>query len=373
MSAAMQPFQSFRSYPHRVRMKSILELADEHDIGSTDFSNYLHAASAVIARELTGGDIKVLQTFIDFEIVIDEWRESNTTLGSFYAMWCGLHDENMKLQEDYTFSVIAKYMQEKKTIFMYVDFMNYFVDLDEKTKLNKEMTTHSTFLIAVPMGDSYSWFHFNPHGQAGIDANTYSSMITRHRTQSTNLDCSLDRWMLNQMAVSFRHYLDEQEIPTKLLFDTSKAHNYVGPNWQSGDDYGICFAYPLYLLTEICSSYTVPTTLADETFGTNRRFPSYQKMLERGEFHRVVYVAMSKIFQDFRYMWFRHSVTRDHTKIAHNSGLTKQECDFNDEVEAMLERQGTRYTKFIFTMLMRFLLQPALRVKVGPMPRVAGV
>ena len=55
---------------------------------------------------------------------------------------------------------------------------------------------------------------------------------------------------------TFREYLKTQSIGTTVRFDTSKAHNYVGPNWQSGDDYGICFAYPLYMLTEICSSYT---------------------------------------------------------------------------------------------------------------------
>ena len=362
----MQPFQSFRSYPHRVRMKSMLELADENNIGSTEFSNYLHAASAVIARDLPGcNDVEVLQTFIDFEIVMTEWRESNTTQESFNAMWCGRYNESMSLDEDFTFSVLVEHMKAKKTVFMYLDFMNYFIDLDEKTKLNKEMTTHSTALLAVPIGDSYSWFHFNPHGQAGIDTNTYGNIITRHRSHTTDLACSLDRWMLDKMACSFRNYLHANSIATEIKFDTSKAHNYVGPNWQSGDDYGICFAYPLYMLTEICSSYNSPTVLLDEPFNTTRRFPSYQRMLERGEFHRVIYVAMSKIFQDFRCMWLRHTVTPDKTKVAHNSGLTQQECDFNDEVEAMLEKQGTRYTKFIFTMLMRFLLQADIRRRVG--------
>lgn len=369
----MQPFQSFRRYPHRVRMKSILDQADEHNIGSTEFSNYLHAASAVIARDQPGcKNVEVLQTFIDFEIVMTEWRESNTTQESFNGMWCGIYDDNMSLQEDYTFSILAEYMKAKKTVFMYLDFMNYFIDLDEKTKLNKEMTTHSTALLAVPVGDEYSWFHFNPHGQAGIDTNTYGNIVSRHRSHTTELDCSLDRWMLNQMATSFREYLKTQSISTTVRFDTSKAHNYVGPNWQSGDDYGICFAYPLYMLTEICSSYNEATVLVDEPFDTTRRFPSYQKLLEREEFHRVVYIAMAKIFQDFRCMWLRHTVTRDKTKVAHNSGLTQQECDFNDEIEAMLERQGTRYTKFIFNMLMRFLLQPHIREQVGDSHVIQG-
>ena len=366
MSASMQPFQNFRRYPHRVRMKSMLDLADEHNIGSVEFANYLHAASAVVVRDTPNCEnISVLQTFIDFEIVMDEWKESNTTQGSFDAMWCGQYDKNMALTEDFTFTVLTKMMQARRTIFVYLDLINYIIDHDEKTKLNKEMATHSTALLIVPTGDSYSWFHFNPHGQAGIDTKTYGCMITRHRSQQTNLDCSLDRWMLNQMATSFRNHLDTQSIHIAMKFDASKNHNYVGPNWQSGDDYGICFAFPLYLLTEICSSYNTTTVLQDDTFAVSRRFPSYQRLLERGQFHRVIYVAMAKIFQDFRYMWLRHETTPDKTKIAHNAGLTQQECDFNDEVEAMLERQGTRYTKFIFTMLIRFLLQSDIRSRVG--------
>ena len=147
---AFKTIDSFTTIPRNTSIKDMLALATAEDIGSTEFRNYLHLACTAMKKLAGNKDIEVLQTFIDFEIVFDEFSEHNTTKDSFLEMWCGRSNEELEIDEDYTFCVLEKLLSQNKLIFIFLDFYRYFIDVDPKTSLQKESVTHSTALILTP-------------------------------------------------------------------------------------------------------------------------------------------------------------------------------------------------------------------------------
>ena len=123
-------------------------------------------------------------------------------------MLCGRYNENYKLEENRCFDTMNKYMMLGKTIYIFVNFNSYIIEVDPKTELQDSLT-HTTGLLLHPSkSGKYSAFHFNPHGQAGIDVKQYELYVSRWRKRTVSITQSLDIWMITEMINNFNIYSD---------------------------------------------------------------------------------------------------------------------------------------------------------------------
>ena len=358
----IHPIEDFQKLPRATKITELLKQIDEQKINSSSFNNPLHLACNIMKRETGNDDIEVMQSFINFDAVFKYFGDHKNTYEPFTQMLCGRYNENYKLEENRCFDTMNKYMMLGKTIYIFVNFNSYIIEVDPKTELQDSLT-HTTGLLLHPSkSGKYSAFHFNPHGQAGIDVKQYELYVSRWRKKTVSITQSLDIWMITEMINNFNIYSDTHLEHIPIEYKPTKHYNYVGPSLQSGDKFGVCYVFPFYMFYELCCNMNDITYLHDDT--STRRFPSYSTLVGRGDVHTAIFIMFSKLFKDVRNLFFNYCFESAHHNIVHRTEVTESQNTFNTEVEEAIERQGSRYVKIIVSASLKYITQPAMKRKI---------
>ena len=359
---SIQPIEDFKKLPRATKVTELLKHIDSRKINSAAFNNQLHLACNIMKRESGNDNLEVMQSFIDFDIVFKHFNDYNNTYDPFTQMLCGKYSENYTIEESRCFHTMNKYMQQGKTIYIFVIFNSYIIDVDPKTELQDSLT-HTTGLLLHPSkSGKYSAFHFNPHGQAGIDVKQYEIYISRWRKKTISITQSLDIWMITEMINNFNIYSDTHLEHIPIKYKPTKYHNYVGPCLQAGDKFGVCYVFPFYMFYELCCNMDNITYLHDDN--TTRRFPSYSTLIRRGDVHTAIFIMLSKLFKDVKNLFFDYCYKRARHNIVHSTEVTESQHDLNTEVEEAIEKQGSRYVKIIVSASLKYITQPAMQKKM---------
>jgi hypothetical protein len=359
---SIKPIEDFKKLPRATKVTDLLKQIGSRKINSAAFNNQLHLACNIMKRESRNDNLEVMQSFIDFDIVFKHFSEYNDTYEPFTQMLCGKYNENYTIEESRCFDTMNKYMQQGKTIYIFVIFNSYIIDVDPKTELQDSLT-HTTGLLLHPSkSGKYSAFHFNPHGQAGIDVKQYEIYISRWRKKTIGITQSLDIWMITEMINGFNKYSETHMEHIPIEYKPTKHYNYVGPCLQAGDKFGVCYVFPFYMFYELCCNMNNITYLHDDTI--TRRFPSYSTLLERGDTHTAIFIMLSKLFKDVRKLFFNYCFKRARHNIVHSTEVTESQYDLNTEIEEAIEKQGSRYVKIIVSASLKYVTQPALQEKI---------
>jgi hypothetical protein len=254
-------------------------------------------------------------------------------------------------------------MSKKKTIFMFLDLYAYLI-LETKEGYN-DSTAHASALMLFPDTDgNYSAFYFNPHGRAILDTKTYEYYISRYRKKEYKLKKSVDIFAVNHLVKCFNTYISknvrDSKSPIKVSYNHTKYHNYLGANLQAGDNYGVCFTFPLLVCYELCMHYNDVTYLEDNTCNMNRRYPSYATLAKRKDYHRIMLIMLSKYFVDISQV-FLHNKIKVSDRVYEESYVTIPQDEFNAVIEKIVENKNTIYIKVLINMFTGFLMQDYLK------------
>jgi hypothetical protein len=359
---SVKPIEDFQKLPRATKITELLKQIDARKINTSSFDNPLHLACNIMKRETGNDDLEVMQSFINFDTIFKYSSEHDNTYEPFTQMLCGKYNENYTLEESRCFDTMNKYMMLGKTIYIFVNFNSYIIEVDPKTELQDSLT-HTTGLLLYPeKGGKYNAFHFNPHGQVGIDAKQYELYVSRWRKKTVSIAQSLDIWMITEMINNFNLYSEYHLEHIPIVYKPTKHYNYVGPNLQAGDKFGVCYVFPFYMFYELCCNMNEITYLHDDTI--TRRFPSYSTLIRRDDVHTAIFIMFSKLFKDVRNLFFGYCFARAHHNIVHRTEVTESQHAFNTEVEEAIEKQGSRYIKIIVSASLNYVTQPALREKI---------
>jgi len=359
---SIHPIEDFKKLQRSTKITDLLKQIDEQKINCSSFNNPLHIACNIIKQNSGNTDIEVMQSFINFDTIFKYSSEHKNTYEPFTQMLCGKYNENYTLEESRCFDTMNKYMQQGKTIYIFVNFNSYIIEVDPKTELQDSLT-HSTGLLLYPSKiGKYIAFHFNPHGQAGIDVKQYELYVSRWRKKTVSITQSLDIWMISEMINNFNIYSDTHLEHIPIEYKPTKHYNYVGPSLQAGDKFGVCYVFPFYMFYELCCNMNEIIYLHDDII--TRRFPSYSTLIRRGDVHTAIFIMLSKLFNDVKGLFFDYCFERTNHTIVHRTQVTESQHAFNTEVEEAIERQGSRYVKIIVSASLKYITQPVIQEKI---------
>lgn len=339
----MQTLSSFKSIQTHKKISNILKSLETQDLSSTEFDNKFLRVACQLYRE-NNDNIRTLQTYIDFDAVFNN-KTKNTAL--FDEMWCGYYDEDINLKQDYTCTILHKYMSENKIIFCWTDFCDYAMDTTDGIN---NIVTHSSLTILKPDGDKYFAYQFNPHGRCQIDYEGYTKYITRKRSQyyecGEPLDVYVIKCFLKAMEEQILIYNQKKVI---IQYDNTSKHNYFGTNLQSGDNYGCCSIFPFIIFYHVCVDMYKTNILCNDTINKCYRFPSIANLIKNNMFTQMIDVIMSLYFKEFKYEVIHYYKCNQKNEYTEES--------FHDCCEDILEKRGTLYIKYITGSVLDFMTQ----------------
>ena len=248
-------------------------------------------------------EFKLMETSISLEDLFTASNQSQC----IYELWGGGFEYNNysstnAIKDVFFIEELAKYIIEKKTIFVFVGFEEYVIDEDDKTKYNKESISHATTLILWPSqtNNVYNMFHFNPHGNYSKDICQYEKYITKYRKKTITLPMPLDAYVMCKIKDVLNDEIKEYE-PTQNItvqYDLTAFHNYWGPNLQVADKEGLCFVYPVIYFKYLCLNEDASHIIALSD-NLSRRLPSTSKLIQRGEWEKLFYLCLLETIQQY--------------------------------------------------------------------------
>jgi len=154
---------------------------------------------------------------------------------------------------------ISNCMERGDVITITLSLENYIYDHDTETQV-----THSTLIILHPVSkkghhcSEYNMFYINSHGGSLFYTDYHEKPIGKNhnRIKKTKFDNPID-FIINQSFVNtLNEYNQYYNLKTRLCYDLSPQHNYLGINLQVYDNYGSCFIYPILFNILIHTNYS---------------------------------------------------------------------------------------------------------------------
>lgn len=357
-------FQSMNSFKKtsNTPLKELIDYCESNNFTTTCNDNYIHKTCHVVKKEYNNDQIEVLQTYINFTDIFTEYSEKGNMLNTFDKMWCGYYKNNT-LEEPFFITQLNNFMMQKKIIFVFLDFQDYLL-CNKTTNTNQhELVTHSTAAIFYPAGNDYKMFHFNPHGCGAIETKYYEKYITQWRKKRININLPVDLFVMNEFIKSYNTNIKfYTTFHISVIYKPNKYFSYIGPNLQVGDSYGICYTFPFMLFHDLCKNWEVRNLL--ENNNETRRFPSYKKLVLRGDFHKIIFINLSKIFKNVKLQFLDYESCNKTGNIIHDYLITDKEQVFSNNIEELFINAGIIYIKLIFSSLMQFITQPYIANKI---------
>ena len=241
-------FQKY--FKNSKQLPSVFKKAVRYELFSLDADTYTHKACKILA---SNKDIVMLHIRWDFLEMIPTLGNPDAINSINDIMECGFYNKKLEYLQDFAWLQLIDYMSERKIIYVVLNIENYEMD---SLETGNEYGHHCTALIFYPKetGD-YDCFYITSHGEAMMRTMNFDVRISRRRYRRISFDEPIDVVCVKQYLAFLQNYLKEFECNIKIHYDGTKNHNYYGPNLQCGDNYGVCFAFPLIIWYYLSNFY----------------------------------------------------------------------------------------------------------------------
>ena len=366
----MHDIERFKSKCHKTRMDTLMKKVDKMDMSTSLYDNYCYAATNFIVQHYNMSDrITVLQTSIDFEYLFDKYETSDQNI----HVETGWYDSNNIFQETKLADKVKQECEAGKIMFVYMDFHKYIPRTEDRITRKELYETHATGMIIYPSGpnySSYSVYHFNPHGQAGAYCHEYNECISFKRRRSTKLDTGLDRYAIRGLVDSInRYFIANNANCPQLTYTTKKSHNYVGPNLQAGDSYGICYVFPTLLFIEICNNFKNQYVIqycdcnGFTIENITKAFPSCEELLLTLNTNHIILLLISNYLPEIKQ--YIPDVGLTEGPRDGDAGTVLEETYLFQKIESVIEEKGTFFIKRLLGTVIEYLTQKSVRDMVA--------
>lgn len=343
-------------YPNRISMKELIKNGDQYNIANASFNNKITNISNKLCNVHKDTNFVVLHTYIDVNYLFDSYMSNNFDLNNvenmFHTMnfnsplhvlnlWCNYYVGNTSKVKQLS-EVLAKNMKKNKNIFIYFDFHEYSINEDKSKDSNLDYDVHSTCLLLHPDNNNqYNSYYINSHGEAlSLSDCTYEKKISRKRYKTITLNYPLDFYVLNHLFkyINVHNKTYNNNVPL-INYKPTKKHNYIGPNLQGGDKFGICFVFPFLIFVNIILNFRIKFTI--EYNNNYYKYTSFCKLLKSNNIQKIIMLTMCNYNNNLKYI------------------ITQQQNIQNDLIEqdisCTIEKEGTKYTKYLYNILFNFI------------------
>ncbi len=317
-----------KKYPTNIKITDLIKKADETMLSSGCYLENTIFKIAIKLKKLYNSNIEIIQSELDFnkiftkngisddlENIIHKTRAINDCYIDYGLLW-----------------LLSNSMKQKKTIFIFIDCINYILEENKNDKDIMTHTTHATCLMFIPdqYSNKYNAYYFNSHGEAvPTDTLVYEKYITRRRNKNVVLGEPLDFYVLKHCFKIMNKYEN-----ININYDYSIKHNYLGPNLQYGDSYGICYVFPFYILYELITNHNKPII---------EEFPSFTECIINNNTTKGICCIMEK-----------HIQRLNHKKFLNNLFISNNFEKYNNGLKRYMEKKNTQYVKYLLYKLYSF-------------------
>ena len=348
----------------KMPLKQVFERATAYELFDLNADTYTHKACKVIA-----GDKNILMFHLhwDFKKMLPILDNEQALKDVFDTLECGFYTKNLVYRETFPHIALTEAMEEGKLIYIVLSIENY--ELDEMPGGN-EYGHHCTSLIFYPRETNhYDCFYINSHGEDMTLTTKFDDYITRRRYTRYTFDESIDVVCIKKYIAFLGQAFVDLESRVQITYDGTKYHNYYGPNLQSGDDHGVCFAFPLIIWYYISNFYRTERLLWDAEMQSSINLPSFQLLFEKKDLITLVdlcFFIFHKKYEDAVWNKGAYLVSRSsrrslrgqsiycmdeeentYARVHNATKLTFEEIMWNRKIESFIRKSATIFIKRI--------------------------
>ena len=355
------------------KLHNIFKKAYKHGLFNLNYDTYAHKACI---RASHHEQITMIHVEWDVSKILPA-LDSGTM--DFTKLICGFYSRDLNGETEYLNTKLLNEMEKGKTIYIVFNLTNYGLVFG---KDENWYAHHCTTAILFPNEENvYDFFYINSHGEDMLLTNYFDIRISQKRTKRLKYNEPIDLIWIKAYISHFRQILKIYSTnDIQLRYNTTKTHNYYGPNLQSGDGHGICFAFPLIIWYYLVKFYERPRicdTLSQECT------PSVKKLLYQRNINTFViscFIIFNRsyknafieyVFEKRRYSsrqaqsYCMSKKENTYNKIHAYTQLTYEEIEFTKKLESVIMKASTYFIKNIAKAVVVFLTQPYIKKSIS--------
>ena len=347
---------------NQCKLTKLLKEANKLELDSCCVDTTSHkrcniARDRLFCNELKN-DLIILQVPISFVEMIPRRRTNYFDKELLMDISCGRFEYSSQeyiFNNEYLSENIRYCVEYKKIVYVMFIIKEYCVvetACKKGTKLS--YSTHSVCLILVPNdkedGPRYHAYYVNSHGRDMKDTNIFKHIKSRKRTLNIKQSKPVELLFIDNLINYWNSLKDDNDNCLNIYWDDTEKHTYLNSNLQSGDNYGICFAYPQVLLHHFGEFYNNYQNY-DINCGEFNIEP-LKNLLDKGRLDIVVKSAFINFSKKYKLTLFE-------TMISEN---LFDDYD-NDILEITLLKENTTFIKKIIFYLTNYINRLDLKNK----------
>jgi hypothetical protein len=300
-------------------------------------------------------NVVTLSTIINYNSKLKTFNKTGTCSFEETELISHSYNSAYEFEEQYLFYKILQAVKKRQIIFIFMDLLNYTIEHNDDD--TKEYVHHSVCGILNPINNisttshnAYDFLYFNSHGNVTKDYHFYNMLLSTRRNKKISLPCELDYFINTKFTNSLNEYLYVYGENTHIKYNTTKRYNYQYVNLQSGDNYGVCFAFPFIIWYNIMNEFNSIYKINSAT--TTKYISSSRKLL-----------AKKKLFQFITKAFIIYDTTFE--QIVNELIITPTSTHKASKViEEYIERKGTLFLKKIIGAIVSFVGQKLIKDKM---------
>jgi len=356
--------------------------AEEYGLSQTTYSDadaFTLKSMHIVRDQFAGSSLQntqIIYSAFDLNAMMaalfEKQTKQTTVDGSTfdeYEIWGGSYKKvkgkYVYIQQDLDEMVCEK-MHQRLPICIMMDFGDYSVEKQGKQFVE---TAHSVMVFMIPSGESkYNMYYANSHGCDVGEYKAFDLLDGQNKTTLT-FERPCEFVLLEEIAAWFQTSYDfiysEWGSSVTVCYDDSSAHNYLGPNLQEGDEYGMCFIYPIIIFYNWVMYYDVARNFAVEK-GEFSVAP-LAELMANGYFTEMIAAMFMEYSPEYTRLYgayleeFNH---HDYGKRIPDEKHAKLLGDFTNDLNCTLEEEHSVFIRNMVDTLIRFIKQPFVSEKL---------
>lgn len=336
----MNPITTYTDSTNKISyiLKKANEMGFYSEKNANNAPKLLHLLKSEVFSKFVGKKFEYVEMIMNFKDIITAHCNDKEKLKDIYkntlVTFCLDDDEeyDADVYEDSLVNKMEDLSAERKIIFLNIAAHNYIVDRSEWG----DYAMHGVCAVLIPQQNwGYDMYYINPHGELVKLYTYYSSVCSSTRVKQHPLDGLLDCIVMKSLA----NYLNET-IDMDIYYDSTSRHNYYGANLQEGDNYGVCFIFPIVIYYYLGIYYTEKKALKSNN--AIKYVDCFRNLLRSGKIDRMVYCCFTNFNKPILDIVFNNLGQKSNPK---------------DDISKCIEKAQTHFTKKVTNTFISFLSQ----------------
>lgn len=322
-------------------VKYWLKFIEKNELATTDTNshmNYFIHKNKIIFDKEVSKNMKMIHCDTTFRSCCDYWKcsQSRRLKEDYESIMCGFYEKD-EFKEGFLNELIEKYILKRQILFIVFDFLDY--GLDDDITTHNEYVPHVCLLIMIPNKEKYEAYYVNSHGKDLQMYDSFDFKLTKHKKRTIKYEHPVDLMFIG----TFIKFMNKNH-KVDIVYDYSEKHNYFGADYQSGDNYGICFIFP-YLIWYYFGKYYNKTRYI---YHKNNKYEvkSNREMLLNGNLTECMQGYLVELNKNYKEMYVKSMLSNNYNRKYYVNKLDK-----------VLEKSKSYFVKRLLNVFMPFFCQ----------------